>query len=475
LQKNKLVYAVDHKIYYLEEVMNILFISLGCDKNLVDSEVMLGIIRDRGFQSTDNEKDADIIIINTCCFINDAKEESINTILEMADYKKNGKLKGLIVTGCLGQRYKEEIQNEFKEVDAILGTTSYDEIANVIDAVLEGKKSVQIKDLGYTSSVNTTRINTTGGYFSYLKIAEGCDKHCTYCIIPKIRGNYRSVPMEKLLAEAKGLVDNGVKELILVAQETTLYGKDLYGKKSLPTLLKELCKIEGLEWIRILYCYPEEITDELIEVIQSEDKICNYLDMPIQHASDNILKRMGRRTSKEELVSIIKKLRSNIPDIAIRTTLISGFPGETEEEHQELKEFVQNMKFDRLGVFTYSKEDDTPAAKMQHQIHKHIKKNRQAEIMEIQQHIAFEHGKDMVGKKLKVMIEGKLPPEDAADKFNGDNSQDYANVYIGRTYMDAPNVDGYIFVQSQAELMSGEFVEVSVIDAKEYDLVGEIL
>lgn len=454
--------------------MNILFISLGCDKNLVDSEVMLGIIRERGFQFTDDEKEADIIIVNTCCFINDAKEESVNTILEMAELKKTGKLKGLIVTGCLAQRYKEEIRNEIDEVDAILGTNSYDEIANVIDSVLAGKKSVQMKELENLPITNIKRMNSTGGYFSYLKIAEGCDKHCTYCIIPKIRGNFRSFSLEKLVAEAKDLVENGTKELILVAQETTLYGKDIYGEKYLPKLLRELCQIDGLEWIRILYCYPEEITDELIEVMKTEDKICNYLDMPIQHASDNILKKMGRRTNKAELVAIINKLRENIPDIALRTTLISGFPGETEEDHEELKEFVKDMKFDRLGVFTYSKEDDTPAAKMQHQIHKHIKKKRQAEIMEIQQAIAFEHSEKMVGKKLKVMIEGKLPQEDIADTINTDTVDYMKNVYIGRTYKDAPKVDGYIFVQTRAELMSGEFVEVLVTDAKGYDLVGEL-
>jgi len=457
--------------------LKILFISLGCDKNLVDSEVMLGLIREKGYEITNDEQEADIIVVNTCCFINDAKEESINTILEMAEYKKTGILKGLIVTGCLAQRYKEDIQNEITEIDAILGTSSYDEIVNVIDLVLDGKKTVQMKELDYSSSVKTTRINTTGGYFSYLKIAEGCDKHCTYCIIPKIRGNYRSIPMERLIEEANGLAQNGVKELILVAQETTLYGNDIYGVKSLPKLLKELCKIEGLDWIRILYCYPEEITDELIDVIKTEEKVCNYLDMPIQHASDNILKKMGRRTNKEELINIIEKLRINIPDIAIRTTLITGFPGETEEEHEELKEFVKEMRFDRLGVFTYSKEDDTPAAKMKKQIHKHIKKNRQAEIMELQQKIAFEHAKDMISKKLKVMIEGKLPPENITDQTNLTEVEalSLGNVYIGRTYMDAPNVDGCIFVKTRAELMSGEFVEVMVTDAKEYDLIGELI
>jgi len=445
--------------------MNIFFVSLGCDKNLVDSEVMLAIIKDKGFTITNNEKDADIIIVNTCCFIGDAKEESINTILEMAEYKKTGKLKGLIVTGCLAQRYKDEIQNEIDEVDGIVGTSSYNEISEVIDKVLGGEKAVVVGELNGFVNTNIDRVNTTGGYFSYLKIAEGCDKHCTYCIIPKLRGNYRSVPMEQLVEEAEALAKKGVKELILVAQETTLYGVDIYKEKSLPKLLKKLAAIDGIEWIRILYCYPEEITDELIEVIKTEDKVCKYLDMPIQHGANPILKAMGRRTSKEELISIISKLRSNIPDIALRTTLISGFPGETEEDHEELKEFVKEMKFDRLGVFTYSKEEDTPAAKLKNQIRKHIKKQRQEEIMELQQEIAFANGERRIGQVLKVIIEGKLPQENMEEE----------NVYMGRTYMDAPNVDGYIFIHTDLDLMSGEFVRVKVTEAKEYDLIGELL
>lgn len=457
--------------------MNILFVSLGCDKNLVDSEVMLGLIRDKGYQITNEESEADIIVVNTCCFINDAKEESINTILEMAEYKKTGRLKCLIVTGCMAQRYKEDILNEISEVDAILGTSSYNEITKVIESARKGRKTVSVKEPEDINLVNTSRINTTGGYFSYLKIAEGCDKHCTYCIIPKIRGNYRSVPMDRLIAEAENLVMGGAKELILVAQETTLYGKDLYGRKALPDLLKALCRIDGIEWIRILYSYPEEITDELIEVIKNEKKICKYLDMPIQHANDNILRRMGRRTNKEELVHTVSKLRDKIPDIALRTTLITGFPGETEEEHEELKEFLRKMKFDRLGVFTYSKEEDTPAAKMKNQIRKHIKKRRQAEIMELQQDIAFEHAKDMIGRKLKVMIEGKLPEESLNEEtlLNHKQLMAFGNIFIGRTYMDAPNVDGFIFVHAGGELMSGEFVEVMVTDAKEYDLIGELI
>lgn len=452
--------------------MDILFISLGCDKNLVDSEVMLGLIREKGYRITNEEKAADIIVVNTCCFINDAKEESINTILEMAEYKKTGNLKGLIVTGCLAQRYKEDIQNEIPEVDAVLGTSSYDEIVTVIDSVLEGNRTVRMKELDYFPDKKANRINTTGGCFSYLKIAEGCDKHCTYCIIPSLRGSYRSVPMERLLEEAKALAEGGIKELILVAQETTLYGKDIYGEKALPKLLKGLCRIEGLEWIRILYCYPEEITDELIGVIKSESKICRYLDMPVQHASDSVLKRMGRRTTKDELVTIIRKLRTEIPDIFIRTTLITGFPGESADDHEELTEFVKEMHFERLGVFTYSKEEDTPAAKMKNQIRRHIKKQRQAELMEIQQEIAFEKARTMKGRKLKVMIEGKLPEEEREAPAD---LPDTDKVFIGRTYMDAPNVDGYIFVRTDAELMSGEFVDVLVTGAKDYDLIGELI
>lgn len=441
--------------------MNILFISLGCDKNLVDSEIMLGLIREKNYTITDDETEADIVVINTCCFINDAKEESINTILEMAELKKNGTVKALIVTGCLAQRYKEEIQQEIEEVDAVLGTTSYEYIVEAIEQVLSGSLNENIfKDINYLPNIKTKRINTTGGYYSYLKIAEGCDKHCTYCIIPKIRGNYRSVPMNKLIEEAKGLVKNGVVELILVAQETTLYGMDFAGKKMLPELLKELCNITGLQWIRILYCYPEEITDELIEVIKSEDKICNYLDIPIQHGADSVLKRMGRRTNKQELMNIIEKLRSAVPDITLRTTLITGFPGETEEDHKELVDFVQQMRFERLGVFTYSPEEDTPAAIMEDQIAEEIKETRKDEIMSIQQTIAFAKAEQNLFKTMKVLIEGKLQDE---------------NIFIGRTYKDAPNVDGLIFVHASHELMSGEFVNVQVTDAKGYDLIGEVV
>lgn len=440
--------------------MNVLFVSLGCDKNLVDTEVMLGLLASKGHQMVDSEEIADVIVVNTCCFIHDAKEESVQAILEMAEYKKEGRLKALIVTGCLAQRYKQEILDEIEEVDAVLGTTSYDKILEAIDEALEGHKMIEMEDLQALPVVDTKRLVTTGGHFAYLKIAEGCDKHCTYCIIPKIRGNFRSVPMEQLLKEAKELADQGVKELILVAQETTLYGKDIYGEKSLHKLLKELCKISGIQWIRILYCYPEEIYDELIQTIKEEDKICKYLDLPIQHAADDILKRMGRRTSKAQLVEIIEKLRREIPDITLRTTLITGFPGETQEHHEELMEFVDEMEFDRLGVFTYSPEEDTPAATMPNQIEESVKEDRQAELMELQQEIAFELAEEMVGKEVLVMIEGKVADE---------------NAYVGRTYKDAPKVDGFIFVETGEELMSGDFAKVRITGALEYDLIGEIV
>ena len=440
--------------------MNILFVSLGCDKNLVDTEVMLGLLAQKGHQMVDSEEMADVIVVNTCCFIHDAKEESIQTILEMAEYKKEGTLKALIVTGCLAQRYKQEILDEIEEVDAVLGTTSYDKIVDAIEEALKGHKSLELEDINALPVVNARRLVTTGGHFAYLKIAEGCDKHCTYCIIPKIRGNFRSVPMGRLLKEAEELVAQGVKELILVAQETTLYGKDIYGEKSLHILLKELCKISGLRWIRILYCYPEEIYDELIQVIKEEDKICKYLDLPIQHACDDVLKRMGRRTTKAQLVEIVEKLRSEIPGIALRTTLITGFPGETQEQHEELMGFVDEMEFDRLGVFTYSPEEDTPAANMPNQIDEEVKEDRQAELMELQQEIAFELAENMIGKEVMVMIEGKVADE---------------NAYVGRTYMDAPNVDGLIFVETDEEMMSGDFAKVKVTGALEYDLIGEIM
>ena len=441
------------------EYMKIMFISLGCDKNLVDSEKMLGMLADKGFEFTDDESEAEVAVVNTCTFIHDAKEESINTLIEMGQYKTEGKLKALIATGCLAQRYHEEIREEIPEVDAILGTTAIEHIVEAVEEVLAGEKSEHMEDIQYLAATKGRRVVTTGGHFAYLKIAEGCDKFCTYCIIPKVRGRFRSVPMEDLLTEAKSLAAQGVKELILVAQETTLYGKDLYGKKCLAELLHKLCEIEDLYWIRILYCYPEEIDDELIAAIRDEEKVVPYLDLPIQHASDTILKRMGRRTSNEDLRRIIGKLRSEIPNIALRTSLITGFPGETEGDHEELYRFVNEMEFDRLGVFTYSREENTPAAAMPNQIDEEVKEARRDEIMELQQAIAFEKAEDMVGQVLWCMIEGKVADED---------------VYIGRTYKDAPNVDGYIFVQTSATLMTGDFVKVQVTDSNEYDLIGEI-
>lgn len=440
--------------------MRILFISLGCDKNLVDSEHMLGALAQAGHTMTDDPEQADVIVVNTCCFIHDAREESISAILEMAEYRKNGPCRALIVAGCLAERYRREIQEEIPEVDAVLGTNSIDAIADAVEKALKGEKSLILKPLEGISRPGGRRVLSAGGRYGYLKIAEGCDKHCTYCIIPKIRGNYRSVPMERLIREAEELAAQGVKEMILVAQETTLYGKDLYGEKSLHRLVRELCRISGLQWIRILYCYPEEITDELIQVMKEEKKVCHYLDLPIQHASDAVLKRMGRRTTKQELIEIIGKLRREIPDICLRTTLITGFPGETEEQHEELIEFVDEMEFDRLGVFTYSPEEDTPAEKMPDQIDEEVKEERQAELMELQQEIAFDNAERMVGREVLVMIEGKVADE---------------NAYVGRTYRDAPNVDGLIFINTDEELLSGDFARVKVTGALDYDLIGELL
>ena len=442
------------------EKIKLFCVSLGCDKNLVDTEKMLGVAGGLGVSFTDDETEADAILINTCCFIGDAKEESVNTILEMARYKEEGKCRALIVAGCLAQRYKQEIIDEIPEVDAVLGTASYDKLAEAIDEALDGHTEMYLEDIDRLPQVSSKRLVTTGGHYAYLKIAEGCDKHCTYCVIPKIRGNFRSVPMEQLLKEAKELAEGGVKELILVAQETTVYGQDIYGEKSLHRLLRELCKIDGIQWIRLLYCYPEEIDANLIQVMKEEPKICHYLDLPIQHASDAILKKMGRRTSKAQLVDTIHTLREEIPDITLRTTLITGFPGETEEQHQELVEFVDEMEFDRLGVFTYSPEENTPAAELPDQIPEEVKADRQAELMELQQEIAFDLAEDMIDREVLVMIEGKVADE---------------NAYVGRTYRDAPNVDGLIFINTDEELMSGDFAKVKVTGAMEYDLIGELM
>lgn len=440
--------------------MNILFVSLGCDKNLVDSEVMLGMLKERGYTFTDDQTQADAAVVNTCCFINDAKEESIQTILELAELKKTGQLKALVVAGCLAQRYQAEIQKEIEEVDAIIGTTALEKVVETLDEVLAGKGENHLEALDKAPLGGKERVLTTGGYFSYLKIAEGCNKHCTYCIIPKVRGEYRSVPMELLLDEARQLAGKGIKELILVAQETTLYGMDLYGEKKLPELLDRLCEIEGLIWIRIMYCYPEEITQELIDVMKRQTKICHYLDIPIQSGSDRILKLMGRRTDTAQIEALVDHLREEIPDICIRTTFITGFPTETEEDFTETMEFINRMEFDRLGAFTYSPEEGTPAAVMDGQVEEEIKIRRQQEMMELQQEIAFEAAENMKGRELTVMIEGKLAEED---------------VYVARTYKDAPSVDGYLFVDTDWSLMSGDFVRVRVTGANEYDLIGEII
>ena len=438
--------------------MKIFFVSLGCDKNLVDSEEMLALLEKRGYSFTDDETQADVIIINTCCFINDAKEESVQTILEMSEYKKEN-CKALIVTGCMAQRYKQEILDEVPEVDMVLGTTAYDKIVEAIDEALAGSRKVETESLNTLPKTGAGRVLTTGGHYAYLKIAEGCNKCCTYCIIPKVRGRYRSVPMEELIAQAKDLADKGVKELILVAQETTVYGVDLYGKKSLHLLVRELCKISGLRWIRLLYCYPEEIYDELIETMRDEEKVCHYLDLPIQHASDAVLKRMGRRTTQADLKEIIAKLRKEIPDIVLRTTLIAGFPGETQEQHEEMMAFIDELEFDRLGVFTYSQEEDTPAAVMPDQIDEETKLTWREELMELQQEIAFDKAQDREGSIVTAMVEGKVADE---------------NAYVARTYGDTPNVDGLLFIQTAEELNSGDFARVRITGSAEYDLIGEL-
>ena len=439
--------------------MKIMFVSLGCDKNLADTEMMLGMLRDRGYSFTDDETEAEAVIVNTCCFIGDAKEESVNVLLEMAELKDSGQLKALIAAGCLAQRYQEEIRREIPQVDAVVGTMAIEEIGDALEEALGGKAKDHYRDLNVSPPVYRDRMLTTGGHYAYMKIAEGCDKRCTYCIIPKVRGDYRSIPMEELETQAEILAGQGVKELILVAQETTLYGVDLYGKKCLPELLRKLAQISGIYWIRLLYCYPEEITEELIEAVATEPKVCHYLDIPIQHASDPVLKRMGRRTTEEELREQVRKLRERIPDICLRTTLISGFPGETQADFEELYRFVNEMEFDRLGVFPYSQEEDTAAAVMPDQVEEAVKETRRDELMELQQAIAFEKAEDMTGRVLTVMVEGKVADED---------------VYVTRTYRDAPNVDGYLFLNTTANLMTGDFVKALVTDSNEYDLIGEV-
>lgn len=439
--------------------MKILFISLGCDKNLVDTEEMLDLLRQKGYDFTDDENECDIVVVNTCCFIGDAKEESINALLEAAELKKGGRVRVLVAAGCLAQRYHREILTEIPEVDAIVGTTSIDRIADAVERALSGRKAVFVQDPDAPCDYHIGRVLTTGGHYAYLKIAEGCGKRCSYCVIPQIRGNYRSVPMEILLEQANVLAEQGVKELILVAQETTLYGLERYGEKSLPLLLHELAQIPGICWIRILYCYPEEITEELIQTIRKEPKVCHYLDIPIQHASDRILRRMGRRTTQSQLRELIERLREEIPDICLRTTLITGFPGETQEDHEKLVDFVNEMEFDRLGVFPYSQEEGTAAAEMPDQISEEQKEAWRQDIMELQQEIVFAKAEDMVGQVLTVMIEGKVADEE---------------VYVGRTYRDAPGVDGYLFVRTGRSLMTGDLVQVQVTGSNEYDLIGEI-
>lgn len=436
--------------------MKVLLISLGCDKNLVDSEVMLGLLNKAGHQITNDETEADVVVVNTCAFIKDAKEESINTIIEMGELKKTGKLKKLIVAGCLSQRYKDEIMAELPEIDVIIGATNFDKI---VEAVGTDEKAI-VDDIDYTPVPVRERIVTTTASMAYLKIAEGCNKMCTYCIIPHIRGRYRSVPMDSLLDSARRLADDGIKELVLVAQETTLYGIDLYGEKRLPELLTKLSDIDGIEWIRLLYCYPEEITDDLIETMAANPKICHYIDIPIQHSENAILKRMGRRTSREDIVELVGRLRSAMPDIAIRTTLISGFPGETQEQHNGLVDFVDQCEFDRLGVFTYSPEEGTPAASYPDQVDEAVAEKWRDEIMELQQEISYEKNQEFVGTVMKVLIEGYLSDDD---------------VYVGRTYRDAPGVDGIVFVSAPYELMSGTYVDVKITEGNEYDLTGVIV
>ena len=443
----------------------IAFTSLGCDKNRVDSEVMLGILQKNGYTAVADEAEADIIVVNTCCFIKDALEESIETILEMAQYKdpEVGKCKGLIVAGCLGQRYEAEFFEEIPEVDAIVGTTAYEAIVEVADEVLAGKnhvKHLESIDLAMQDENGKLRVLSTAPYFAYLKISEGCDNHCTYCVIPKMRGKHRSRKMESLIEEATILAQQGVKELVIVAQDTSIYGRDLYGQPMLHELLKQLNAIDGIEWIRLLYAYPETLTDETIEAMATCEKVCHYIDMPIQHGNDAVLKRMGRKSSQALIREKVAKLRAAMPDIAIRTTLIVGFPGESEEEFEDLQNFVQEMKFDRLGVFSYSQEEGTAAARMENQIDDDLKEERRDIIMDIQKNIAASLCEKEVGKVMEVLIEGKLPEE---------------RIFCGRTRRDAPDIDGLVFVSSEEELYSGDFVTVKIREAGDYDLMGDVV
>ncbi|MCF0135829.1 MAG: 30S ribosomal protein S12 methylthiotransferase RimO [Lachnospiraceae bacterium] len=452
----------------MEKNRKISFVSLGCDKNAIDSEIMVKLLKDHGYEITKDDALADVIVINTCAFIDDAKEESINTIIEMGEYKETGCCRALVVTGCLAQRYADEIFTELPEVDAVVGTGSYEKICETVDALLEKQES-QLKvlcPLGDRPLEVTGREITTPGYFEYLRIAVGCDNHCTYCIIPKLRGPYRSRDRETILQEARWLAEQGVKELMLVAQDVTKYGKDRQDDYRLPQLLTDLCRIDGLEWIRLLYCYPEDVSDELIAVMKQEPKICHYIDMPIQHCSDTVLKRMLRHHDKALLKERIGALRREIPDICIRTTLITGFPGETEEEFEEMKQFIEESRFDRLGVFTYSQEENTPAALMKDQISEDVKEERKAELMALQQEISQEISGEMVDRELEVLVEGRIPDEE---------EEEGVMVYSARTYRDAPDIDGFLFLTSEQELRSGDMVRCRVIGAYEYDLIGELL
>lgn len=444
--------------------IKVAFISLGCDKNLMDSEIMLGLIQEQGYIITQEEEEAEIIIINSCGFKLDANEEGIDNILRVAEHKKTGKCVGLILAGCMAQRYRQEIFNSLPEVDGIVGTGDFEGIVKVIEEILKGKKNVELitdKNKNLDDKSYQKRVLTTTGGFAYLKIAEGCDKKCTYCTIPSIRGNFRSRTIESLIDEATTLSKKEVKEIILVAQDSSLYGTDIYGKKMLPKLLEELAKIEGIKWIRVLYCYPEHIDDNLINEMARNDKVCNYIDMPIQHADDDILKLMGRISDKKNLENTINKLRTKMPDICIRTTFIVGFPNETKENFKNLMDFTEKMKFDRLGVFTYSREEGTKAFDMDNQVDEEIKEYRKEEILKLQKDISMQICNNFIGKELEVIVEGKIDGED--------------NVYCGRSYRDCYEIDGFIFFKSDNELIAGDFYNIKITDAYDYDLIGEIL
>lgn len=432
--------------------------SLGCSKNLVDAEIMMGILKERGYEQTPNLEDASIAIVNTCGFIESAKEESINEILEIAQAKQEAQLKYLIVTGCLSQRYSADLKKEMPEVDAFLGTSTFESIFEIIGDVSEGKKMEYILDPNEKKyPENLPRLTSTPKYMAYLKIAEGCDNHCTYCIIPKLRGKYVSRDVEDIVKEAKELADAGVKELIVIAQDTTKYGIDLYGKKMLAKLLEELCKIENVSWVRFLYAYPEDVERELLEVVANNPKICPYFDIPIQHCNSRILKLMNRQVTKEELLEKINMIREVVPHAILRTSLITGFPTETDEEFEEMIEFVKEVKFDRLGVFTYSREEDTPAAKLEGQIEEEVKEDRKGRIMETQMQVSLNRNLSKVGTIVEVLV------EEEEDEF-----------YVGRTKEDVPEIDGVVFIKKDVSLTMGDIVKVEVTEALEYDLMGVV-